>query len=580
MKKQAFGTVAALFALMLALIVGAYATDTDAAELSAADTVYAILYEDGTLVFQNSETPETGRAVKATYEVDLTAVYGGTGSSRNYAPWHKERETVRIVLFADRISPLSTAWWFYECLNLERIDNINNLDTSKVTDMSCMFYMSGIFSAYSGLTALDVSHFDTANVTDMSNMFYGCSELTTLDVSHFDTANVTDMSNMFYGCSELTTLDVSHFDTANVTDMRWMFQHCSGLTVLDVSHFDTANVTHMISMFYGCSGLTTLDVSSFDTANVTDMRAMFSGCSGLTVLDVSSFNTTNVEYMQDMFYGCSGLTVLDMPRFDTSNVTYMSDMFSGCSGLTALDVSHFDTAKVTHMSGMFDGCSGLTALDVSHFDTAKVTHMSGMFSNCSGLTVLDLSNFNTANVTDKINSLDRIMGRMYGGMFSGCSKLKTIYASDKFTTASVEETDEYNQGSQNMFSGCTSLVGGNGTKYDESHTDKEYARIDGGASAPGYFTDKNAAPVYDIYAISTVTPENGNLSVKFLNPGAATLAVWYFEASGKFVSAQLRNVQADAGTVSVAIPAGAKTARVVLLDSVSKPLCVARTTGV
>ena len=40
-----------------------------------------------------------------------------------------------------------------------------------------------------------------------------------------------------------------------------------------------------------------------------------------------------------------------------------------------------------------------------------------------------------------------------------------------------------------MFSGCTKLIGGAGTKYNSSYVDKTYARIDGGTSNPGYFTD-------------------------------------------------------------------------------------------
>ena len=41
-----------------------------------------------------------------------------------------------------------------------------------------------------------------------------------------------------------------------------------------------------------------------------------------------------------------------------------------------------------------------------------------------------------------------------------------------------------------MFNNCTSLVGGQGTKYDSTKVDKTYARIDGGTSNPGYFTSK------------------------------------------------------------------------------------------
>ena len=336
MKKHAFGILAALFALTLALVADAYATDTETAELNAAD-VYAILYEDGEMVFQNSATPD-GRVVKATYEVDLNEVYTSPYEANpTLTPWYNEKKSVCVVKFADKISPTSTAYWFYECYSLERMDNMQNLNT--------------------------------ANVTDMCGMFFGCNRLTALDMSHFDTANVKLMNNMFAVCSRLTALDVSHFNTANVTYMSYMFQ--------------------------------------------------------------------------------------------------------------------------------------------------------------------------------------------------GCSNLKTIYVSDKFITTSVTYGNA-------MFSGCTSLIGGNGTKYDENHTDKEYAQIDNPPDAPGYFTAKDAVPV--AYAITSVKMENGKLSVTLTNPGAATLAVSYFADNGKFVSAQLKNVDANAGTLALDLLTGAATLRVMLLDSDFRPV--------
>ena len=39
-----------------------------------------------------------------------------------------------------------------------------------------------------------------------------------------------------------------------------------------------------------------------------------------------------------------------------------------------------------------------------------------------------------------------------------------------------------------MFYGCSNLVGGQGTHFDSNHTNKEYARIDGGTGNPGYLT--------------------------------------------------------------------------------------------
>ena len=46
-----------------------------------------------------------------------------------------------------------------------------------------------------------------------------------------------------------------------------------------------------------------------------------------------------------------------------------------------------------------------------------------------------------------------------------------------------------------MFYGCTSLVGGKGTIYNSNYVDKTRARIDGGPSNPGYFSEKTAAYV-------------------------------------------------------------------------------------
>ena len=299
-------------------------------------------------------------------------------------------------------------------------------------------------------------------------------------MENLNTSEVTDMTGMFYQCEALTGLDLSHFDTRNVTSMYSLFCRCRNLSTIGISNFDTRNVTRFSWMFNGCSSLKSINVNNFDTRNATEMYCMFSGCIGLTSLDVSHFDTKNVTNMSGMFYSCSSLTCLDVSHFDTKNVTDMSDMFYNCSSLTCLDVSHFETGNVRYMGGMFYGCSSLKNLDVSHFDTQNVREMGstydyskGMFGDCVSLSSLDLRSFNTSNVY------------CMQKMFEGCSNLKTVYVGDEWTTDNVTD-------SHDMFTSCTSLVGGRGTKYDASYVDKTYARIDGGTSAPGYFTYKSS----------------------------------------------------------------------------------------
>ena len=195
--------------------------------------------------------------------------------------------------------PHSMSEWFCGLKMLTSIEGLENLDTSKVTDMSNMF------SGCSSLTTLDLSNFDTSEVTKMRSMFWNCSSLTSLDLSNFYTPKLHTMWGMFYGCSSLITLDLSNFDTSKVTNMMDMFFCCSSLTTLDLSNFDTSEVTEMNSMFYGCSSLTTLDLSNFDTSKVYNMNGMFSGCSSLTTIYVSCFNMSKVNNNNNnMFYRC------------------------------------------------------------------------------------------------------------------------------------------------------------------------------------------------------------------------------------------------------------------------------------
>ena len=367
-----------------------------------------------------------------------------------------EPVTSKLCTYINNKPVVSMSYMFYKS-QATSID-LSSFNTSNVTNMENMFDSSQA-------TTLAPSNFNTSNVVNMSGMF-SYSKATTLDLSNFDTSNVTDMSGMFEG-SQATTLDLSNFDTSKVLDMSFMFSESKVSTIKGLNNINTSNVTNMESMFYD-SNATTLNLSSFDTSNVVNMNSMFYN-SKATTLDVSKFDTSNVTDMGSMFYGSNAIT-LNLSNFNTSNVTDMSGMFS-YSKATTLDLSNFDTSKVTHMEGMFAN-SKATTLDLSNFNTSNVTNMESMFDG-SQATTLDLSNFDTSNVIN--------MSRM----FNSSTNLKTIYSSDKFNTNNVRYSVT------NMFTGCTSLVGGAGTKYNSSYVDKTYARIDGGTSNPGYFTLKN-----------------------------------------------------------------------------------------
>ena len=98
--------------------------------------------------------------------------------------------------------------------------------------------------------------------------------------------------------------------------------------------------------------------------------------------------------------------------------------------------------------------------------------MAGVFADCNSLHILDLRHFNT----DKVEKMSL--------MFAGCINLKTILcAKDWGASETLVNSDE-------MFLGCTALVGEKGTTYNKNNITAAYAHPDEGTSNPGYFSTK------------------------------------------------------------------------------------------
>lgn len=175
--------------------------------------------------------------------------------------------------------------------------------------------------------------------------------------------------------------------------------------------------------------------------------------------------------------------IVGLQYLNTSHVINMSYMFYGCSCIKNLDLSSFNTSRVTNMSGMFRECDSLESINLSSFDTGNVTSMSYMFQLCYKLNAIDISSFNMS----KVQRIDF--------MFGLCPLLKTIYVGTGWRLESIlSSLFEGNPGSgkgRDIFSGCSSLVGGAGTEYHGlSSNDYKLAHVDGGPSNPGVLTAK------------------------------------------------------------------------------------------
>ena len=94
--------------------------------------------------------------------------------------------------------------------------NLNDIDVSKITDMSGLFYQEFPHN-------IDISEWDVSNVEDMSNMFWTCNSFD-CDLSKWDVRNVKKMRNMFKDCENFKGKGLDKWEPINCTDFYGMFK--------------------------------------------------------------------------------------------------------------------------------------------------------------------------------------------------------------------------------------------------------------------------------------------------------------------------------------------------------------------
>ena len=101
--------------------------------------------------------------------------------------------------------------------------DLNFIDTSKITDMSCLFSDISSFWAGYGLEKYngDISKWNTFNVTDMRSMFDG-AHFFNHPLNNWDVSNVTNMSYMFREAKKFNQ-PLNNWNTSKVTSMTGMF---------------------------------------------------------------------------------------------------------------------------------------------------------------------------------------------------------------------------------------------------------------------------------------------------------------------------------------------------------------------
>ncbi len=205
----AFVCFGLLFGIVLAFLFGLASAGANASQAYAAEA-HALLYEDGTLVFQNSAADETDEGV-VDIPFDTTDVY----TAESLPPWNAYSDSVTEIVVADSITPATGEYFFYG------MSACKSMDIEKLNCKNCHYQNPSNFQG------------------GPQHMFDGCSSLVSLYLPDtFPGPDIYDIRSMFNGCKSLVSVDlmrsynnsfyfiggsiVDEYDFADCTSLRYI----------------------------------------------------------------------------------------------------------------------------------------------------------------------------------------------------------------------------------------------------------------------------------------------------------------------------------------------------------------------
>lgn len=166
--------------------------------------------------------------------------------------------------------------------------SFEHIITSKVTDMSLLFYKSTLKDP-------KIATWDVSNVTKMNWMF-GFAEDINPNLTEWDTQSVVDFSDMFHGTQNFNG-DISKWNTRSGKYFNGMFfsSNFNG----QLNDWDMSSALNLSGMFDDAQFFNQ-PLDKWNTSSVEDMGGMFAEAFNFNQ-DISMWNVSNVKDMRNMF---------------------------------------------------------------------------------------------------------------------------------------------------------------------------------------------------------------------------------------------------------------------------------------
>lgn len=231
----------------------------------------------------------------------------------------------KVVFDGKVVAGTSIAELFNNMKNLNEVDNLVDLDTTKTQNFEGMFWYD------TSLHNVNWRDLNMSSATDISSLFSD-SGMTVADFKGFTSSTIRNYTSMFARNKNLKTADMTDMTVINNADPN-KYSEIQMYGIFADSSLENVNLTNVSfsnsnleSMFRGCRNLQSLDLSSFGDI------------SPLYLLDLLNFNDN--DYYEDKDVSASKIRKIVLNSktdYQTANFTYDSDKYAGWKNDTNRD---------------------------------------------------------------------------------------------------------------------------------------------------------------------------------------------------------------------------------------------------
>lgn len=219
--------------------------------------------------------------------------------------------------------------FFKDCWELQLVPNMDNWDTSNVTNLNSIFFRARKFNDA-------VGSWNTAKVTNMDNVFNN-ADWFNQPLTNWTTPLVTGMQSMFYEAYSFN-YSLAHFYYGNVASMHQMMARAYAFDQ-DVSGRDTSSCGNMYALFHAITN--DFDLRNWDISGVGNMNLLVKGISSTnyTALLETWRTLPSVQNAAYANFGTSKYVANQVHSGTTDGTTANKLVHSGQNFLTTVTVN-------------------------------------------------------------------------------------------------------------------------------------------------------------------------------------------------------------------------------------------------